>query len=289
MDFVLDAVLDGVADPTRSGYQFDGWKYGTVAVTAETTYRELAPSDTAMGIELTAQWKEKTVPVMPTTGEIRIGEKSWTAFSGNITFDQFFQEEQTVTITASGSGPITIEYLLSDRAFAMDELDEAAFTPYTGELRLDLNHAYVVYAKLTDASGNVTYINSDEIVLDAVAPVISGIESGKTYCPAHTVTVTELYLDSVTVNGTDTPIDENGQFTLSLPAGEKRVIATDKAGNVSAEMIVTVSDGHRDENADHKCDFCSTNVSSHEDHNTDHICWNMETIFPFCKRIQMEG
>ena len=267
-----DKVLEGVTDPAKEGWDFIGWKCGEKAVTAETTYRELAPSDTAMGIELTAQWKEKTVPVMPTTCEIRIGEKSWTAFSGNITFDQFFQEEQTVTITASGSGPVTIEYLLSDRAFAMDELDEAAFTPYTGELRLDLNHAYVVYAKLTDASGNVTYINSDEIVLDAVAPVISGIESGKTYCPAHTVTVTELYLDSVTVNGTDTPIDENGQFTLSLPAGEKRVIATDKAGNVSAEMIVTVSDGHRDENADHKCDFCSTNVSSHEDHNTDHIC-----------------
>ena len=44
---------------------------------------------------------------------------------------------------------------------------------------------------LTDTSGNVAYINTNGIVLDATVPVISGIEAGKTYCAAQTVMVTE--------------------------------------------------------------------------------------------------
>ena len=87
------------------------------------------------------------------------------------------------------------------------------------------------------------YICSDGIVLDGTSPVITGIEDGKTYCEAQTVTVDEKYVGIVTVNGTEVTLDENGSFVLSPADGGQRIVVTDKAGN-TAEMTVTINDGH---------------------------------------------
>ena len=96
---------------------------------------------------------------------------------------------------------------------------------------------------LVDESMNITYLRSDRITLDNIRPVIGGIENGKTYCEAQTVTIDEKYIDTVTVNGTPVELDENNSFTLSPADGEQKIIVTDKAGN-TAEMTVTVNDGH---------------------------------------------
>ena len=249
-----DTVLDGVSNPTKDGWKFIGWKYGEAAVMPQTTYRELAADATVTSIELKAQWEDITAP----TGEISIGKNSWKAFLNEITFGLFFKDTQTVTISASDNSgePVTVSYLLSDKALTAEELAANEFITYTDGFSIEPNNEWIIYAKLTDKAGNVTYLSSDGIVLDNVVPVISGIENGKTYCSAQTVTVTEKYIARVTVNGTEVPLNEKNQFTLSLPAGEKEIVATDKAGNVSAEMIVTVNDGHTDENKDYKCDFC---------------------------------
>lgn len=106
---------------------------------------------------------------------------------------------------------------------------------------------------------------------DTDKPVITGLENGKTYCGAQTVTVDEKYIDSVTVNGKEITL-QNNQFTLPAAEGTQKIVATDKAGNVSAEITVTVNDGHTDENNDHKCDICGENVGVHEDKNKDHKC-----------------
>lgn len=96
---------------------------------------------------------------------------------------------------------------------------------------------------LVDESLNITYLRSDRITLDNIRPVIGGIENGKTYCEAQTVTIDEKYIDTVTVNGTKVTLDENSGFTLSPADGEQKIIVTDKAGN-TAEMTVTINDGH---------------------------------------------
>ena len=80
-------------------------------------------------------------------------------------------------------------------------------------------------------------------MLDGTSPVITGIEDGKTYCEAQTVTITEKYVDTVTVNGTAVTLDATGSFTLAPADGEQKIVVTDKAGN-TAEMTVTVNDGH---------------------------------------------
>ena len=221
------------ADPTKTGYTFAGWELGGNAY-------DFAASVTE-DMTLTAKWKDSEKP----TGEIKISENSWKAFLNNITFGLFFKDTQTVTITAADNSgeTVTIEYLLSEKALTESELAGMTFTAYSAPFSINPDNEYVIYAKLTDTSGNVAYINTNGIVLDATVPVITGIENGKTYCEAQTLTVDEKYVDTVTVNGTEVTLDKNGSFVLSSADGEQRIIVTDKAGN-TAEMTVTVNDGH---------------------------------------------
>ena len=264
-----DKVLDGITAPTKDGWKFIGWKYGDVTVMPQTTYKELAADAAVTSIELKAQWEDITAP----TGKIAIGTNSWKAFLNKITFGLFFKDTKTVTITASDNSgeAVTISYLLSDKALTADDLAGKEFIAYTGGFDIEPNNEWIIYVMLTDEAGNVTYLSSDGIVLDNVAPVISGVKNGKTYCGAQTVTVDEKYIDSVTVNGKEVTL-QNNQFTLPAAEGTQKILATDKAGNVSAEITVTVNDGHTDENNDHKCDYCGENVGVHEDKNKDHAC-----------------
>ena len=210
--------------------------------------------------KLTAQWRDIAVP----TGEIKIAENSWKSFFNTITFDLFFKDTQMVTVTAADNSgeAVKIEYLLSEKALTESELAGMTFTAYSAPFSINPDNEYVIYAKLTDTSGNVAYINTNGIVLDATVPVISGIEAGKTYCAAQTVTVTEKYISTVKVNGTEVSLDENGQFVLSPASGEQTIVVTDKAGN-ETRVTVTVNNGHtyewQSENGQYwqKCKFCN--------------------------------
>ena len=59
-------------------------------------------------------------------------------------------------------------------------------------------------------------------------------------------------------------LDENNRFTLKPAVGTKKIVVIDKTGNRSAEMIVTVNEGHSDKNIDHLCDVCGAIVSEHK-------------------------
>ena len=216
------------ADPTREGYTFMGWD------------REIPKTMPAENITLKARWKDIEKP----TGEIVIGTNKWQEFLNKITFGLFFKDTQEVTINAAdNSGTVFVSYLVTDQDLSEAELQSLVFSGYEEPFRIDPNGEYIVYAMLVDARLNITYLRSDRVTLDNVQPVITGIENGKTYCEAQTVTVDEKYVDTVTVNGTEVTLDKNNSFTLSPADGEQRIIVTDRAGNTT-EMTVTVNDGH---------------------------------------------
>ena len=214
--------------PTREGYTFIGWD------------REIPTTMPAENITLKAKWKDIEKP----TGEIIIGTNKWREFLNKLTFGLFFKDTQEVTINASdNSETVFVSYLVTNRDLSEEELGSLVYNAYDEPFLIEPNGEYIVYAMLVDESMNITYLRSDRITLDNIRPVIGGIENGKTYCEAQTVTIDEKYIDTVTVNGTKVTLDENGGFTLSPADGEQKIIVTDKAGN-TAEMTVTVNDGH---------------------------------------------
>ena len=231
----------------REGYQFNGW---------DKAFPTTMPAE---DLTVTAQWIDIAAP----TGEIKIAENGWKSFLNTITFGLFFKDTQMVTVTAADNSgeAVKIEYLLSDEELAQAELAGMTLTAYSAPFSINPDNEYVIYAKLTDTSGNVAYINTNGIVLDATVPVISGIENGKTYCAAQIVTVDEKYIDTVKVNGNTVTLDRNNQFTLNPAEGEQTIVVTDKAGN-ETRVIVTVNDGHtyewQSENGQYwqKCKFC---------------------------------
>ena len=216
------------ADPTREGYTFIGW---------DTEIPTTMPPE---NITLKARWKDIEKP----TGEIIIGTNKWREFLNKLTFGLFFKDTQEVTINASdNSGTVFVSYLVTNHDLSETELGSLVYRAYDEPFLIEPNGEYIVYAMLVDESMNITYLRSDRITLDNIRPVIGGIENGKTYCEAQTVTIDEKYIDTVTVNGTKVTLDENGGFTLSPADGEQKIIVTDKAGN-TAEMTVTVNGGH---------------------------------------------
>ena len=215
-------------NPTRKGYTFKGWD------------KEIPETMPAENLTITARWRDTEKP----TGEIIIGTNKWNEFLNELTFGIFFKDTQEVTINAvDNSGVVFVSYLVTDKELSEAELNSLVFRAYEEPFSIDPNGEYIVYVMLVDENINITYLRSDRLTLDNIQPVISGIENGKTYCEAQTVTVDEKYVDTVTVNGTAVTLDADGGFVLSPTNGEQKIVVTDKAGN-NAEMTVTVNNGH---------------------------------------------
>ena len=238
-----------LTNPTKTGYKFTGWS-GT-GLSGEANMTVTVPKGSIGNRVYTAHYQDITAP----TGEISIGTNKWNKVLNDITFGLFFKDSLTVTITASDNSgeAVTTEYLLSDKVLTAADLETASFTAYTEAFGINPDKKCVIYAKLTDTSGNVTYMSSNGLVLDGTAPVISGVENGKTYCEAQTVTVTDNYIASVTVNGNSVSLDANNQFALSAAEGTQTIIATDKAGNVASVTVTVNGTGHFPEADDGDC------------------------------------
>ncbi len=182
---------------------------------------------------------------LPPTGKVTMAENIWTGFRDKITFDRFFREAQTVSVTAEDtlSGVYTMEYIESGTALSPDELKAASRWTKIEDNSIHImpedGRRFIVYVRITDKAGNETYLSTDGAIYDTSAPVITGADDGKTYDGAITLTITDNYLDKVTVNG-ETVTLEYGKLTLQPAEGAQTIVVTDKAGN-STTLTVTVN------------------------------------------------
>ena len=181
------------------------------------------------------------------TGEITVGTNKWNSFLNTITFGLFFKDTQSVTIIADDDSynhngytddkAVKVEYLLSDKGLSKTDLAGKKFTEYNSAFSINPDNKYVVYVKLTDHAGNVTYISSNGIVLDATAPVITGVIDGAVYYTTQKAVVTDDNLKSVTLNGV---IVSGTTVTLDGNTDEVyTIVATDKSDN-STTVTVTM-------------------------------------------------
>ena len=186
------------------------------------------------------------------TGEIKIGTNSFKNFINSITFGLFFKESQTITITGedSGIGMDKIYYFKSETVLEKTAVEAISADKWTEGASLTLSPDWqgVVYAKITDKSGNALYISSDGLVLDATSPVITGVTDGGNYCNTATVqvTVTETNLDTVKLDGNIVTLTD-GEFSVSAKDGSQTIVVTDKAGNKTSATITVYADHVWDE------------------------------------------
>ncbi len=177
------------------------------------------------------------------TAEITLATNKWNTFLNNITFGLFFKKTQSVTITAEdvniGSGLEKVYYYLATEELTEDEVKALAdWEEYNGVFSINPNNEYIIYAKVVDKAGNAAYISSEGIVLDAIVPVIIGVENDGTYYGNTQFSVDESYIDTVIVDESNVNLTD-GKYTITADGKEHTIVVTDKAGN-SATVKVTV-------------------------------------------------
>ena len=248
-DFVVTAA-DGwqvSTTNTANGDWRDGLTRSDETGTGSLTFYVKNAADGYISEAITLTYKiDKTNP----TGELRIDERNaWQSFWNTISFNLFYKSEQTVTLTAAdeASGVAATGYLLSEEDYSVAQLEGMTFQPYTAPVAITPDSKLIAYARITDVAGNVTYLRSDGVVLDATAPVITGVDDGTVYCDSVTFTVTDAYLDTVTVDGAaavSAPTHTvESTYVIEADSQLHTIVATDRAGN-STQVQVTVNDGH---------------------------------------------
>lgn len=177
-------------------------------------------------------------------GEISIGKNKWNTFLNSITFGLFFKETQTaeITIEDTASGAGKTYFYLSENALTTGEVEALNSWTEGGSAGVAPDWKGIVYAKLTDKAGNASYISSDGLVLDATAPLIAGATDEGVYCISKELSITDDYLDTVSIDGNTATI-EDGKITLYDKASAQTVTATDKAKN-TVSINVTVNAAH---------------------------------------------
>lgn len=288
-----DKVLDGITDPKKDGWEFLGWSFGGITVTDDTTYSELAVSDTTMSLTLTALWKDIEKP----SGTISVASDTWREFLNTVTFGLFFKNTQTVTVTADDNSgkPVKIEYLLSETVFKdrediIGEWTELTANSNTAQFRIEPNKKAYVYVRLTDESNNSTVINSagivvytdSEAITKKISTVIGSSDAVSFDVSLNGNTVSEIYNGSdlisaeqytvsaegkITLNGSYIKTLTAGKYTLTVrynPLGETYVEAEGNAepAATTVELEVTKKTASLELRSDLQKDYDGTPVNT---------------------------
>ncbi|MFR5072939.1 MAG: hypothetical protein ACLTDS_12765, partial [Bianqueaceae bacterium] len=238
--------IAGNLGTTKFQYKVDGGQWMEYAVpilvSADTgaegiTYTFHATS--ASGVES----EEKSITVKRDTvvpdGDIVVKENSIKQFLNNITFGLLFNETVDVTITGIDdlSGVKSIQYYRTNEILTEEQVkvltDWKDYKKSVSETAADAEQ-FIYYVKVADHAGNMICFASNGVTFDLTKPLIDGIVDGGTYYTTQKPVVTDVNLDSTTLNGQ--PVV--GEFILTGNMDMiYTIVAVDLAGN---ETVVTV-------------------------------------------------
>lgn len=191
----------------------------------------------------------KIVDANPPTGTITVADmEPSSTFIESIQFNTYYTKGCNITISAedveTAAGDIKVLYYIAANPYSKDELDGFADSKWKslsngGSFGVSADRRYIIYAKITDASGQDVYISSDGFEIDAKAPVVNGIDSNKSYCndTKFTVEDTGSGIKSILIDGNEKYKSSKTEYSLEGELGtedmEHEVIVTDNAGNIT--------------------------------------------------------
>ncbi len=186
-------------------------------------YKSISGEKTATAFKIDA-----TAP----TGSISVDTNVWREFLSEITFGIYKNDTVTVKIEndSSISGNNSVKYIkTSDVITGKNELEKRTdWTDYTEPFTIPAvdSEKFVIYARIEDNAGNITYLSSDGHVFDTAAPTttvssnITGVDDSPAYAD-RIVTVTDSNLNSVKITDKDynivayVTIDDDGNPTIT--------------------------------------------------------------------------
>ncbi len=184
------------------------------------------------------------------TADINFNETIWTDLRTE--FDYIYVDrEKNLTIDSSDSlsGILNVKYHISDVILSnndLNELDSEDWIAYSSEIIIGEIGTYIIYVKATDNAGNITYINTDYIVLNgyAVKNLIVGRNANSYIDVGPYVTNKSSITINVSYSNTSQEIIDCNHNLISnilLPLGTK-VTLIDNIKEVVYEYIVPTSE-----------------------------------------------
>lgn len=193
-------------------------------------------------------------PSQPPKIEIRLDGTNyvWSSFTGKVAFDAMSNKAERFRIVVSDVDNDvdfgTIKYHLAeknlfpeDKNYTLEQIEAAIgdnWKDLTDTVDVNSDGKYVLYVKASDKVGNTSYANSQGIVIDMTAPVISGVEDKQECYGAVEFTVEDAYLDFVTIDGKKAE-PNNGVYTVLPDNASHSIVAADLAGN-KVSFAITV-------------------------------------------------
>ncbi len=168
----------------------------------------------------------------------------WNTFSSNVSFDLIYNQAKQIKINVmdadNDADPGTMQYCLAheclfpeDREYTPQEIEEVIGGKWKNSkdsVKLKADGKYVLYVKASDRAGNTAYASTQGIVIDATAPVISGLKDGSEYYGTIKYHVKDANLKSVSLDGKNVK-PQKGMFTIKPDNASHKIVATDLAGN----------------------------------------------------------
>ncbi|MCB6994688.1 hypothetical protein LI177_14480, partial [bacterium 210820-DFI.6.37] len=169
------------------------------------------------------------------TGTIEVSENKWNTFLNRITFGLFFKETKSVTITGEDacSGIASICYHVSNKEISNTNIkeDSIEWKNYENAFSINPSNKYIIYAKITDNAGNVTYISSDGIIIytDAVSETTE-LSYVKGQTDSNLTVTVKLNDNTVSSISNGNGVLESGKdYTISAEADDTSVITINKS------------------------------------------------------------